>query len=187
MPFGVSFVRVATMNSFLVLDEVQIHPQTGDLPRMGYWSGNFWHSLCCDGPSMQLLSCCFHCLIQRNASWHSSNMWMLHDVSCDIALYYYYCIRLMAFFRDNLVSRLQKGKLFWMLLEEEMIGWQWHQRDYMQTRMWASAQRDGRPAEYRGHPLFKVWLTPTTRVPCSNTAKTRNPLKLAGMPQTTGG
>ena len=30
----------------------------------------------------------------------------------------------------------------------------------------------------------KVWLTPTTRVPCSNAAKTRNPLKFAGMSQT---
>jgi len=30
----------------------------------------------------------------------------------------------------------------------------------------------------------KVWLTPTTRVPCSNDAKTRNPLKFAGVPQT---
>ena len=30
----------------------------------------------------------------------------------------------------------------------------------------------------------KVWLTPTTRVSCSNAAKTRNPLKLAGVPQT---
>ena len=30
----------------------------------------------------------------------------------------------------------------------------------------------------------KVWLTPTTRAPCSNTAKTRNPLKLPGVPQT---
>jgi len=30
----------------------------------------------------------------------------------------------------------------------------------------------------------KVWLTPTTRVPCTNAAKTRNPLKLAGVPQT---
>jgi len=29
-----------------------------------------------------------------------------------------------------------------------------------------------------------VWLTPTTKVPCSNTAKKRNPLKLAGVPQT---
>jgi len=32
----------------------------------------------------------------------------------------------------------------------------------------------------------KVWLTPTTTVPCSNAAKTRNPLKFVGMPQTTG-
>jgi len=29
-----------------------------------------------------------------------------------------------------------------------------------------------------------VWLTPTTRVQCSNAAKTRNPLKFAGVPQT---
>ena len=44
--------------------------------------------------------------------------------------------------------------------------------------MWANAQRDGRPAEYRWRPLFNaaVWLTPTARVPCSNDAKTRNPL-----------
>ena len=53
--------------------------------------------------------------------------------------------------------------------------------------MWANAKRDGRPAEYRWRPLFNaaVWLTPTTRVPCSNTANTRNPLKLPGMSQTT--
>jgi len=52
--------------------------------------------------------------------------------------------------------------------------------------MWANAQRDGRPAEYRWHPLFNaaVLLTPTTRVPCSNDAKMRNPLKLPGVPQT---
>ena len=30
----------------------------------------------------------------------------------------------------------------------------------------------------------KVWLTPTTSVPCSNAAKTRKPLKLEGVPQT---
>ena len=31
------------------------------------------------------------------------------------------------------------------------------------TGMWANAQRDGRPAEYRWRPLFNaaVWLTPT--------------------------
>jgi len=52
--------------------------------------------------------------------------------------------------------------------------------------MWANAQRDGRPAEYRWRPLLNaaLWLTPTTRVSRSNTAKTRNPLKLPGVPQT---
>ena len=32
--------------------------------------------------------------------------------------------------------------------------------------------------------MAAVWLTPTTRVPCSNAAKTRNQLKFAGVPQT---
>jgi len=53
--------------------------------------------------------------------------------------------------------------------------------------MWANAQSDGRPAEYRWRPLFNydaVCLTPTNRVPYSNAAKTRNPLKFAGVPQT---
>jgi len=52
--------------------------------------------------------------------------------------------------------------------------------------MWANAQHDGRPAYYRWHPLFNaaVLLTPTTRAPCSNAAKMRNPLKFAGVPQT---
>jgi len=30
----------------------------------------------------------------------------------------------------------------------------------------------------------KVWVTPTTRVPCSNAAKMQNPLKFKGVPQT---
>jgi len=50
--------------------------------------------------------------------------------------------------------------------------------------MWADAQRDGRPAEYRYGalcessviPFFvpqrKVWLTPAAGVPCSNAANT---------------
>ena len=52
--------------------------------------------------------------------------------------------------------------------------------------MWANAQRDGHPAEYRWRPLCNaaVWLTSTNRVKCSNAAKTRNPLNLTGMPQT---
>ena len=37
---------------------------------------------------------------------------------------------------------------------------------YNENRMWANAQRDGRPAEYRWRPLLNaaVWLTPTARV-----------------------
>jgi len=46
------------------------------------------------------------------------------------------------------------------------------------TRMWADAQGDGRPAEYRKFrnsipcslPCRKVWLTPTAGVPYSNAA-----------------
>ena len=51
--------------------------------------------------------------------------------------------------------------------------------------MWANAQRDGRPAEYRWRPLFNaaVWLTLTTRVPCSNVDKTRNPFEFCRVPQ----
>ena len=33
----------------------------------------------------------------------------------------------------------------------------------------------------------KVWLTPTTRLLCSNTAKTQNPLKFAGCPKLANG
>ena len=56
---------------------------------------------------------------------------------------------------------------------------------YLKLEMWANAQRDGHPAEYRWCPLFNaaVWPAPTTRVPCSNAAKTRNPLKLPEVPQ----
>ena len=48
--------------------------------------------------------------------------------------------------------------------------------------MWANAQRDGRPAEYRWRHLFNaaVWLTPTTRLPCSrpNAAKDAKPVEI---------
>jgi len=52
--------------------------------------------------------------------------------------------------------------------------------------MWANAQRDGRPAEYRWRPLFnaaKFGSRPL--LDCRGvTAKTRNPLKLRGVRQT---
>jgi len=49
------------------------------------------------------------------------------------------------------------------------------------TRMWAETQRDGGAL-----CSLPVWLTPDTGVPRSNAAKTRNPLKVAGVLQTTG-
>jgi len=56
------------------------------------------------------------------------------------------------------------------------------------TRMWVNAQRDGRRAEYRSRALCSTPQSladaPTT-VPCSNAAKTRNPLTLGGVPQIT--
>jgi len=36
------------------------------------------------------------------------------------------------FSRTTWVSRHQKGKPFWILLKQEMMGWQWHQLDHMQ-------------------------------------------------------
>ena len=54
--------------------------------------------------------------------------------------------------------------------------------------MWANAQRDGRPVKYSCRPLFNAakfgWRPLLYRVPCSNAAKTRNPLKFAWVPQT---
>jgi len=37
------------------------------------------------------------------------------------------------FSRTTWVSRHQKGKPFWILLKKEMMGWQWHQLDHMQS------------------------------------------------------
>jgi len=36
------------------------------------------------------------------------------------------------FFRTTWVNRHQKDKPFWILLEQKMMGWQWHQLDHMQ-------------------------------------------------------
>jgi len=48
--------------------------------------------------------------------------------------------------------------------------------DKIETRMWADAQHDGRPAQtvaqIRSFYHAAVWLTPTARVPCSNAANT---------------
>jgi len=45
---------------------------------------------------------------------------------------YYYNIFLTFFSRTTWVSWHQKGKKFWILLEQETVGWQWQQLDHMQ-------------------------------------------------------
>ena len=45
----------------------------------------------------------------------------------------YYYIRLTAFLsRTTWVSQHQKGKPFWILVKQDMMGWQWHQLDHTQ-------------------------------------------------------
>jgi len=47
--------------------------------------------------------------------------------------YYYYYIYLTAFFsRTTWVSRHKNGKPFWILIQQDMMCWQWHQLDHIQ-------------------------------------------------------
>jgi len=46
------------------------------------------------------------------------------------------------------VSRHQKGKPFWILLEREMMGWQWHQLDHTQI-ICTSLQTDNHASTHR--------------------------------------
>jgi len=39
------------------------------------------------------------------------------------------------------ISWHQKGKLFWILMKQEVMGWQWHQLDHMQI-IYTSLQTD---------------------------------------------
>jgi len=52
-----------------------------------------------------------------------------------------------------------------------------------QLEMWANAQRDGRPAEHRCSTPQSL-ANAHYYMPCSNAAKMRKPLKVAGVPQT---
>jgi len=55
-------------------------------------------------------------MMQQNVRWYKK-----------VLLHYH--IHLTAFSRTTSVSRHQKGKPFWILLEQEMMGRQWHQTD----------------------------------------------------------
>jgi len=47
-------------------------------------------------------------------------------------LRYYDCIHLTAFFQNNLDKPAPEMSTILILLEHEMMGWQWHQLDQMQ-------------------------------------------------------
>jgi len=55
------------------------------------------------------------------------------------------------FSRTTWVSRHQKGKPFWILLEQEMMGWQWLQLDHMQI-ICTSLQTDNHTSTH--HSIF---------------------------------
>jgi len=60
------------------------------------------------------------------------------------AIYYLYLVLRPfngLFFRTTWVSRHQEGKSFRILLEQETMGWQWHQLDHMQI-IYTSLQTD---------------------------------------------
>jgi len=60
------------------------------------------------------------------------------------------------FSRTTWVSQHQKGKPFWILLEQEMMWWQWHQLDHMQI-ICTSLQRDNH-ASTSPLSFFTVWM-----------------------------
>ena len=65
--------------------------------------------------------------------------------------YYYYYIHLMVFFsRTTWVCWHQKGKPFWILLEQEIMGWQWHQLDHLQLAP------DRQPCQYLTTQFLQV-------------------------------
>jgi len=55
-----------------------------------------------------------------NETWHKTSLLLRQHLFNSL------------FSRTTWVSRHQKGKPFWILLEQQMMGWQWHQLDCMQ-------------------------------------------------------
>jgi len=65
----------------------------------------------------------------RKLSWLMKNQTQYLTIHSN----YYYTTSVYGLFsRTTWVSRYQKGKPFWILLDQEMMGWQWYQLDHMQ-------------------------------------------------------
>jgi len=66
----------------------------------------------------------------------------------------------MAFFsRTSWVRRHQKGKLFWILLHQEIMGWQWHQLDHMQI-ICTLLQTDNHASKLKETYLYSAYYEP---------------------------
>ena len=57
------------------------------------------------------------------------------------------------FSRTTWVGRYQKDKPFWILLKQEMTGWQWHQLDHMQI-ICTSLQKDNHASTSSFHIFY---------------------------------
>jgi len=63
------------------------------------------------------------------------------------------------FNRTTWVSWHQKGKPFWILLEQQMMGWQWHHMDHMQiicTSLQTDNHASNSPVPH--HSVFIGWM-----------------------------
>ena len=63
------------------------------------------------------------------------------------------------FSRTTWISRHQKGKPFWILLKQEMMGWQWHQLDHMQI-ICTTLQIDNHTSPVSGVPHHSIFYGP---------------------------
>ena len=72
---------------------------------------------------------CYHAR-HRTSAQKETNWWVTIFVYCTTTTTTTSVWR--PFTRKTWVSRHQKGKPLWILLEQEMMGWQWHQLDHMQ-------------------------------------------------------
>ena len=71
--------------------------------------------------------------------------------------------RLTAFFsRTTWVGQYQKDKPFWILLKQEMTGWQWHQPNYMQI-VCTSLQTDNHTSTSSLHIFYRPDAFPAAR------------------------
>jgi len=121
------------------------------------------NSACCHVLLYYLWKCGNVELLQNSSAGHSFDLYLpslkLHVTICQwlitrhttttttVLLHLFNSL----FFRTTCVSWHQKGKPFWILLEQEMTGWQWHQLDDTQiicTSLWTDNHASTSPLKF---------------------------------------